>query len=176
MLYVLLLAFLIILFFIYIKIDNLPDLNSNDNYQINENSRSNKNYESQLTELLQNDRIIKDYSDALAKGTSGIARPESLLSNSKQEISDAIKDYIRELVRQDKLTPNIHSPLTTAFLSLNQFIEDERLNSINKIQSKLTNNLTLTSDEQNEFQEFMQQFSSENLIEEWTQFESELNL
>lgn len=54
--------------------------------------------------ILFPEKIVDNFGEALSRGSNGIARYASLLGNSKEEIKQALKDYVISLKNNKKLT------------------------------------------------------------------------
>jgi len=88
------------------------------------------------------EKIINSYGSALSVGTSGIARPESLLPYSKARIKYAYFVYLENIIKQGLLSQEIGDNLVNTYSSLAFFIEDDECDEINNT-SKLIKNKTL---------------------------------
>ncbi len=77
--------------------------------------------------------IINNFGTSLTQKVNGIARPISYLRNSIQEIKEAYRVYITALVDTDQLTDEIYGNLSAAYSFIDQFIEDEKAEIINRV-------------------------------------------
>jgi hypothetical protein len=92
--------------------------------------------------------IINNYGTSLTHKADGIARPISYLKNSIQEIKDAYRIYISALVDTNQLTDQIYGNLSSAYSFIDQFIEDEKAQIINRVnKQKLEKTASLPQEE-----------------------------
>lgn len=99
--------------------------------------------------------IVQNYGKSLAQGVNGIARPISLLQNSKDEIQQAIKDYIIYLRGDNKLTDDLYGELSTAYSVIDHFIDDDRADIINKVFFQLKSHDNVPSSDLEVYYDFM---------------------
>lgn len=84
----------------------------------------------------QAEAIVNDYGAALAIESEGFTRPASLLNHSKEEIKEAIKDYIEALLATKRLSKELCSVLTFGYASIELFADDDKAEYINKLGKK----------------------------------------
>jgi hypothetical protein len=99
--------------------------------------------------------IVNDYGGALAQGVDGIARPISLLKNTKDEIKQAFKDYLVALKNHKKLTNEKYSILSATYGYIDHFVDDNAAAIINKVFKQIENNESIDQESQKVYQEFM---------------------
>lgn len=77
--------------------------------------------------------IVNNYGTSLSIESEGFARPASLLKNSKEEIKEAIKEYIEALIATKRLSKELCSILSFGYASVELFTDDDEAEYINKL-------------------------------------------
>lgn len=98
--------------------------------------------------------IINTYTEALAKGSSGTARPISYLVNSKDEIKQAYKDYIKALKQRGKLDDRLLDQLRLTYSEIDHFIDDEIAEIVNRVTEQTKMNQPSDENEENIYMGF----------------------
>lgn len=84
------------------------------------------------------EKIINQYGFSLSrpKKNSGLARPVSFLSHTKDEIKTAYSSYITALQKRNLLTDKIKEELIGAYSHIDSFIDDEVILNILEIEGQ----------------------------------------
>jgi len=100
------------------------------------------------------EKIVNNYGAALTKGTNGIARPISLLKNSKKEIVKAFKYYVKSLKKHDMLTDKVYWTLAETYSFLEHFVEDDLAEKINYVHNNRLKGDSIDPTDHKIYQEF----------------------
>jgi hypothetical protein len=85
------------------------------------------------------EKVIQNYGAALENGGALICFPNSLLQNSKEEITRSFQTYVNYLKNTERLTPEVVTMLGNAFSVIDYFIEDFEANIINNTHQRIKN-------------------------------------
>lgn len=96
--------------------------------------------------LVRSKHIVEKYAQALAQGTDGLLRKESLLNNTKPEIEEAIL-YLASVEDPDYFLKPLLNKLEGMFIFLDHFVDDDHAEVVNAISSLQQKGMAL-SDEQ----------------------------
>lgn len=99
--------------------------------------------------------IINKYTEALAIGSRGIARPISYLTHPKDLIKQSYADYVAALKQAQKLDAKIVEELRATYSSIDHFIDDKQAHVINRVHEQVRKKEPFDSEEEKIHRKFV---------------------